>query len=394
MRNKMPNLDRPNVLNWASIVDDNTLDQAEETGRLPFLAGHVALMPDAHYGRGATIGSVIPTRGAIVPATVGVDLGCGMIAGNLGIKSSSLGEGGPLHVIIREAVPAGMGKAHLEIDNKGSDDLFTTSRIPRMLLEDDGLLTRARKQYGTLGGGNHFVEISLDEDDNVWLVLHSGSRGVGNTLASSHISNAKDLMKQYFIEPPNPDLAYLVAGTPEFDEYIYDMRWAQRYAYMQREKMFNNIIAGLEAYGLVFSKTFTPINCHHNYCTKENHHGKNCWITRKGAISARKGELGIIPGSMGTDTYIVRGLGSAASYQSASHGAGRVLSRTAARRDLTTDSLREAMAGKSWNDRDANAVLDEHPASYKPIEQVMRDQADLVEPVARLEQIVSYKGTK
>lgn len=390
----MPELFRNNVLNWASDLDLSTWEQAVESAKLPFLAGHVALMPDAHLGYGATIGSVIPTKGAIIPGAIGVDIGCGMVAVNLGLTSNDLPERlGYLHGVIREAVPAGMGKQRLEIDNGGSDDLFTTGALPRLVIEDDKLLTRAREQYGTLGGGNHFVEISIDaETDEVWLVLHSGSRGVGNTIARYHIDKAKGLMEQYFIDV-DPELSYLAANTPEFDEYIHDMRWAQRYAYMQRQKMVEHVIEGLRLFGVPVNPG-KAINCHHNYCNKEHHNGKNCWITRKGAISAKPGELGIIPGSMGTSTYIVRGLGGPGSYHSASHGAGRVMSRTQARKQLDVASLEAAMDGKAWNDRQAKEVLDEHPASYKDIHQVMRDQADLVETVAVLDQVVNYKGTK
>lgn len=383
-----------NVINWASIIDEATMEQAQTSARMPFLAGPIALMPDAHLGKGATIGSVIATRGAVMPAAVGVDIGCGMIAAPLGLTSDALPDDlDTLHGLIAEVVPAGMGKSH-EHDRRvtAAGDIFTTGRMPDAVHESNDLKRRATSQFGTLGGGNHFVELSLDEDDNVWLVLHSGSRGVGNILANMHIKAAKKLMDQMFIELEDADLAYLVGGTAEFDSYIHDMRWAQDYAYRNRRQMFDAIVGILRSFGLPVDHG-EPINCHHNYCTKENHHGQNCWITRKGAISARSGEYGIIPGSMGTDTYIVRGLGNPSSYHSASHGAGRVMSRSKARKQLTVESLRDAMGNRAWNETQANAVLDEHPSAYKPIETVMRDQSDLVEPIKRLEQVVSYKGT-
>ena len=382
-----------NVLSWASLIDDGTIRQAETAARMPFIAGHLALMPDAHVGKGATIGSVIPTAGAVMPAAVGVDLGCGMIAGPLGITADQLPDNlGPLHGAIRTAVPAGMGKGHEPGGRTESPRLRSLMRdAPDLAREQGG---KVASQFGTLGGGNHFVEISLDEAGNVWLVLHSGSRGIGNQLANEHIAKAKGLMKQMFVSLEDPDLAYLVEGTPEFDAYIHAMQWAQEYAWENRIEMWNAVVRQLHRLGLDVDPLAQPaVNCHHNYCTREHHHGRNVWVTRKGAISAREGQFGIIPGSMGTDTYIVRGLGNPASYTSAAHGAGRLMSRGQARRELTVESLNEAMEGKVWNDRQAKEVLDEHPKAYKPIETVMRDQADLVERYLRLEQIVSYKGT-
>ncbi len=251
---------------------------------------------------------------------------------------------------------------------------------------------RAELQMGTLGGGNHFVELTIDEDtDDVWLVLHSGSRGVGNQVARYHIEQAKGLMKAYFIDLPDPDLAYLVEGTHPFEQYIHDMLWAQDYAAANREVMVDAALSGLgEAWGLDLTP-LNVVNCHHNYCEREHHHGKNLWVTRKGAIRARVGDYGVIPGSMATGSFIVQGLGSKASYHSASHGAGRTMSRTAARKNLTTESLDVRMEGITWN-QDAEALLDEHPASYKDLGQVMANQADLVEPVARLTTILNYKG--
>jgi tRNA-splicing ligase RtcB len=259
---------------------------------------------------------------------------------------------------------------------------------------DEKLRGIARNQIGSLGSGNHFVEVCLDETDSVWVVLHSGSRGVGNKLAQAHITKAKGLMKDWFINLEDPDLAYLVEGTAAFDAYISDMLWAQYYALANRRVMMTaalrSLMDGLSVPPLV---SFETINCHHNFTQRERHHGQNVWITRKGAISARVGQRGVIPGSMGTASYIVQGLGSEASYQSCSHGAGRRMSRSRARRELRAAGLTSAMEGITWNSNKAEALLDESPAAYKDIDQVMKDQADLVEVVHTLHQVFNYKGT-
>ena len=251
----------------------------------------------------------------------------------------------------------------------------------------------ARSQFGSLGSGNHFVEVCLDEADTVWIVLHSGSRGIGNQLAVRHIERAKGLMRQWFISLADPDLAYLPQGTPEFDAYVADLLWAQAYAKGNREHMLGKVLAAVESVtrpGIEEQR----IQCHHNFTQMENHRGRNLWITRKGAISARDGQLGIIPGSMGTQSYIVAGLGSPASFASCSHGAGRRMSRGVARRSLSVESLRAAMEGKTWNASQAADLVDEHPLAYKDIDRVMEDQRDLVRPVAVLRQILNYKGAR
>lgn len=370
-----------NLLVWGSDVEQNTLDQAAKTARLPFLAGHVALMPDAHLGMGATIGSVIPTKGAIIPAAVGVDIGCGMIAVETNLDAAALPDSlGRLHGRIREMVPAGVGQGH---------DTPRHITMPSHFTEKEA--ATAVKQYGSLGSGNHFVEICLDERERVWVVLHSGSRGIGNQLAQKHIECARGLMKQYFIELEDRDLAYLVEGTPEFAAYIADMLWAQDYALGNRSAMMDAILAELWAVA-VDGAEVRRINCHHNFTQMENHHGRNVWVTRKGAIKASVGDHGVIPGSMGTKSYIVAGLGNPASYESCAHGAGRRMSRTAARKMLSVESLSKYMDGKTWNDRDGEALLDEHPDSYKDIDQVMSDQADLVTIEHTLTQVLNYKG--
>ncbi len=388
-----------NVLSWASRIDGNTLEQALQTSRLPFMAGHLALMPDAHLGIGATIGSVIPTSGAIVPSAVGVDIGCGMVA----VETDLVADGLPddmdrLHSYIAAVVPAGMGRSHPEVDDR------VLAKMPAFPDTSDAwdqrVIARAAQQFGTLGGGNHFIEVCLDERDRVWVVLHSGSRGPGNILATAHIRRAKGLMRERMISLENPELAYLVEGEPDFEAYITDMLWAQAYAAANRDVMMDAVL--LQLWGFVGTSADTSphrvgrevqrINCHHNYTTRERHDGREVWLTRKGAIRAGSGDLGVIPGSMGTSTYIVRGLGNPASYQSCSHGAGRRMSRSAARKTLSVDSLAEAMAGKAWNDYEAEKLLDEHPDSYKDIDQVMSDQKDLVEVLHTLRQIVNFKG--
>jgi tRNA-splicing ligase RtcB len=383
----------PKLLSWASILEDGAREQAERTSRLPFVVGHVALMPDAHYGIGSTVGSVIPTKGAIVPAAIGVDIGCGMIAADTGLRAEQLPDTlATLMPLIEDRIPAGVGRGRMK-DLPGFGDLGRLSDEPAFIFMDEHLRGIARNQMGSLGSGNHFVEVCLDETDAVWIVLHSGSRGVGNKLAQSHISNAKDLMKEWFIELEDPDLAYLVEGTAAFQSYIADMLWSQAYALANREKMMDEALRSLaEVAGLPLT-VVERINCHHNFTQMEHHHGKDVWLTRKGAISARKDQRGVIPGSMGTASYIVRGLGSEASYQSCSHGAGRCMSRSRARKELTIRSLDTMMEGKTWNDDKAAALLDEHPDSYKNIDVVMEDQKDLVEIVHTLHQVFNFKGT-
>lgn len=391
-----------NVLSWGSNTEPNTIEQAAKTSRLPIVSGHVALMPDAHVGIGSTVGSVVPTKGAVIPSCIGVDIGCGMIAASTGITASQLPDTlDPLLPMIAKAIPSGVGRGH----SFGND--WDRERHTRKVPTYTGAsvlsgrqVNKITDQFGTLGSGNHFVELCLDEDDNVWLVLHSGSRGIGNQLAQSHIAKAKGVMKDLDIRLEDPDLAYLMEDTPEFQAYISDMLWAQDYAYENRRQMMGAAIGELASF-LDHKITGEVINCHHNYTVQEIHFGQRVWLTRKGAIRAGVGDLGIIPGSMGTSSYIVEGLGNPDSYMSSSHGAGRRMSRGEARRNLTVDSLREAMGdrvwlgqeGNSWSDTDATALLDEHPDSYKDIDQVMDDQKDLVKIVHQLHQILNYKGT-
>lgn len=390
-----------NVLSWASDLEQNTRDQAQRTADLPFVEKPLALMADAHLGYGATVGSVIATEGAIIPSAVGVDIGCGMAAAPLGIQAADLPDDlGAIHTSIARGVPAGVprrgkkarGSHRDAIVNPALDALM--ARAPAAAADDASRVTR---QFGTLGSGNHFVEICVDETDAVWVVLHSGSRGIGHKLANTHIDRAKGLMKQYFIELSDPDLAYLVEGTVEFDEYIDAMLWAQDYAAQNRNAMLEQVLRavffgiGRGQEGVDSVDRSRVVNCHHNYTEQERHHGKNLWVTRKGAIRACTGDCGVIPGSMATGSFIVEGLGNAASYTSASHGAGRKLSRSAARRQLSPESLSEQMQGIAWNN-DAEGLLDEHPDAYKDIESVMHAQSDLVSVTHRLTTILNYKG--
>lgn len=386
-------------------IETGTLEQADRTAQLPFVERPVALMPDAHFGIGATVGSVIATHAAIIPAAVGVDIGCGMIAAPTSLKSTSLPDNlDGLHTLIAAAIPAGVGKGFegnvgwAWSENQPRPEWAEHDNQPELVQKSNKLWRKTTQQFGTLGSGNHFVEVCLDQNDGVWIVLHSGSRGVGNQIAQRHIERARRLMKKYFIDLEDKDLAYFAESTPEFDEYIRDMLWAQAYAYDNRVQMMTAAIRALEDFlgAPAIESTFfwhgPFINCHHNYTEREHHHGKNLWVTRKGAIRARVGDKGIIPGSMATGTYIVEGLGNAASYTSASHGAGRRLSRRKARESVTEDELTEAMRGKAWNAGDVKTLLDEAPAAYKPIEDVMAAQSDLVRVTHTLTQILNYKG--
>lgn len=387
----MPETPATNVLSWASEIEAGTVAQAEQTARLPFVEGPVALMPDAHVGLGATVGSVIPTRGAVVPAAVGVDIGCGMIAAELPFTSEALGDDlTDLHGRIARAVPAGVNQGH-DADQRRNAH-WPQRPAPERITRSSKLWAKATRQFGSLGSGNHFVEVCLDERDVVWIVLHSGSRGVGNLVAKHHIEGAKKLMARYFVDLDDPDLAYLVEGTPEFGAYITEMLWAQDYAAGNREAMLDAVLTASSRWlGRGFEVT-RRVNCHHNYTEREHHRGRDVWLTRKGAIRAREGDLGVIPGSMGTRSYIVRGLGNPASYHSCSHGAGRRMSRGQARRQLDEAGLVAAMRGKAWNG-DARALLDEDPRSYKDIDRVMEDQRDLVSVEHTLTQVLNYKGT-
>ena len=378
---------------WASDIDPGTLTQAAKTSRLPIVAGPVALMPDAHVGLGSTVGSVIPTKEAIIPAAVGVDIGCGMIAVETTLSASDLPDNlEPFLCTVERVVPAGVGQGHAS-DTDAARAWFAANPPPRDLGD---LTVRAVKQFGTLGSGNHFFEVCLDERDVVWVVLHSGSRGVGNKLAEKHIRKARGLAKALDLKLEDPDLAYFTEGTEEFGAYLADLMWSQRYAMANRGQMMS---AALKAFFAFVGKGEgrEPLNCHHNYTARERHTfedgvEREVWLTRKGAIKAEKGDLGVIPGSMGTKSYIVRGKGNPLSYNSCSHGAGRKMSRTQAKRQFTAQDLATQMEGKTWLSKRASSLVDEIPSSYKDVDQVMADQRDLVEIVHTLRQVLNFKG--
>ncbi len=389
----MPKQLTPTVLSWATELDQKTQEQAERSASLPFIPGHIALMPDAHFGYGATVGSVIPTEGAVVPSAVGVDIGCGMIAARLDMRAADLPDDlGRLHSMISRDVPAGVGQGHDRLADRAVMPDLPSTATEHAPWWSENLVAKANQQFGSLGSGNHFVEVCLDEADNVWIVLHSGSRGVGNQLANIHIDGAKALMQRYFIELADPDLAYLVEGTPEFDAYITDMLWAQEYAMGNRQRMLALVHDDIVRFLGRPVEIVDEINCHHNFTEREHHMGNDVWLTRKGAIRARVGDRGVIPGSMGAQSFIVSGKGAVASYQSCSHGAGRRMSRSQARKTLDHATLIESMRGTAWNG-DARSLIDEDPRAYKDIGEVMAAQVDLVTIEHELRQILNYKGT-
>jgi tRNA-splicing ligase RtcB len=386
----MPTQINDRLWNWASEIDDGTLTQARKASRLPILAGHVALMPDAHVGIGATVGSVIPTDGAVIPSAVGVDIGCGMIAVETDLSASQLPD--DLHPYldrVEQVVPAGMGQGHQRASSTAQAWMAANiSRVELTSRQESKALT----QFGSLGSGNHFFEVCLDERDQAWIVLHSGSRGIGNELAQGHIRLARTKAKEEALRLEDPDLAYFLQGTPEFEAYVRDMLWAQDYAMANRSAMMDGALAAFFAF-VGAGREVDRINCHHNFTEQEDHGGRTMWITRKGAIKAAVGDRGVIPGSMGTRSYIVAGRGNELSYTSCSHGAGRRYSRRKAKTTFTTDDLATQMAGKTWLSGRAEALLDEIPSAYKDIDQVMADQQDLVQVLHTLTQILNYKGT-
>jgi tRNA-splicing ligase RtcB len=385
------------LVNFASILESNTLDQAINTSTMPFIHPHVALMPDAHLGMGATVGSVIPTRGAIIPAAVGVDIGCGMQAVLTPFTQADLdhvtSEYGTvlqdLHAAISRAIPLSAGKYNQTVTETAGeriDDLRDLEGWHQAELVSPNW----RLQLGSLGSGNHFIEVSLDEDDRVWLFLHSGSRGVGNKLAQKHIKIAQEQCRKRFISLPDPDLAYLVEGEPEFWDYMQALRWAQRFAFLNREEMMDRVVQAFAEWIGQDVKRVEEVNCHHNYTVREKHFGQEVWLSRKGAIDAHEGVAGLIPGSMGAASYVVTGKGNPLALHSSPHGAGRNFSRKAARQRFTREDLDNRMQGIAWGQSDA--FLDEHPDAYKDIDVVMADAADLVKVEHTLRQIVNVKG--
>jgi len=375
-------------------VERAALEQLRNVAGLPFVFKHVAAMPDVHLGWGATVGSVIPTKGAIVPAAVGVDIGCGMCALRTTLTSHQLPQSlAGLRSAIEAAVPVGPA-AHKEVTKAAHEQWTRNFKDGYGAIETKhpGIATRksAAFQIGTLGGGNHFIELCLDQADRLWVMLHSGSRGVGHRIGRYFISKAKAEMERMFISLPDKDLAYLAEGSELFDDYVEAVGWAQAYAAANRLVMLEAVTAVLRDHLTGFAVSDQAINCHHNYVVREHHFGEDVWITRKGALRARAGDLGIIPGSMGARSYIVRGKGEAQSFTSCAHGAGRAMSRTEAKRRFTVADHLAATAGVECR-KDAG-VIDETPGAYKDIDAVMAAQSDLVEVVHTLKQVLCVKG--
>ncbi len=384
-------------------LDDKAADQLRNVGKLPIIYKWVAAMPDVHWGIGATVGSVIPTLDAIIPAAVGVDIGCGMMAVRTSMKAADLPDDlRGIRTAIEKAVP------HGRTDRGGRNDRGSWGRTPapaekawkrlrggyREIIERHPKLDRGRTadHLGTLGTGNHFIEVCLDKEQHVWVMLHSGSRGVGNRIGMHFISLARKDMGRQRSNLPDEDLAYFREGAEHFEDYVHAVEWAQRFARVNRDLMMEAILAAMRRRKDLpkFRADLLAVNCHHNYVTREIHYGKEVFVTRKGAVRAQKGDLGIIPGSMGTRSYIVRGLGNAESFHSCSHGAGRAMSRTEAKRRFTlADHARATEGVECRKDKD---VIDETPAAYKSIDKVMEAQRDLVEVLHELKQVICVKG--
>ena len=388
-------------------VEAEAQRQLENVAKLPIVFSHVAVMPDVHYGKGATIGSVIPTIKAIIPAAVGVDIGCGMIACKTTLVASDLPDNlGPLRSEIEKAVPHGMSPKQYRREGSNRDKgswentpATADTAWAQLVTEFDALCvdyprlknTNNHRHMGTLGGGNHFVEICLDEAGSVWIMLHSGSRGVGNAIGTHFIELAKKDAAQHQRNLPDQDLAYFEEGAQYFGDYVRGVGWAQKFARLNREVMMQAVIGALrKSVPKPFETHLEAVNCHHNYVAKETHFGQEVYVTRKGAVSAKAGELGIIPGSMGAKSFIVRGKGNPDSFNSCSHGAGRTMSRTKAKKLFTVQDQIDATAGVECR-KDAD-VIDEIPMAYKDIDAVMLAQSDLVEVVYTLKQVVCVKG--
>ena len=383
-------------------IEDSALKQLRNVASLPFIHSHVAVMPDVHWGMGATVGSVIPTVGAIIPAAVGVDIGCGMAAVRTSIRAEHLPDNlADIRSDIEAAVP------HGRTDNGGRKDIGAWQTEPpasaaaRWAELEAGYTAVVEKHpkaahprglghLGTLGTGNHFIELCLDEDGAVWVMLHSGSRGVGNRFGTYFVERAKHEMRRWFINLPDADLAYFAEGSEVFIDYVRAVSWAQRYARANREVMMDQVLGVLARHWPDLATTDVAVNCHHNYVAKERHFGKDVFVTRKGAVRAGEGELGIIPGSMGARSFIVRGKGRADSFCTCSHGAGRAMSRAEAKRRFTLEDHARATAGVEC--RKDGGVIDETPMAYKDIDAVMAAQSDLVEVVHTLRQVVCVKG--
>ncbi len=378
-------------------IDQDSIEQLTKMAQLQFIHSHIAVMPDVHVGKGATVGSVIPTKHAIIPTAVGVDIGCGMNAIRLNLKSSQLPDNlSSLRHAIERKVPVGFD-LHKQVKAKASTLTPLDKRLQPIISKHPGLVRMLRKfdmtwqkQLGTLGGGNHFIELCLDENQDVWIMLHSGSRGLGNVIGTYFIELAKKEAQHRFGHVPDKDLSYFAEGSTSFDDYVEAVEWAQAYAYENRREMMRLILEAIRPLLPSFQLTKEAINCHHNYVSQEQHDGENLLITRKGAIRAGKDELGIIPGSMGARSYIVRGKGHPDSFCSCSHGAGRKMSRNKAKHLFNQQDLIQQTQGIEC--RKDVGVIDEIPAAYKDIDQVMAHQSDLIEVVHTLKQVLCIKG--
>lgn len=378
-------------------IDSESIEQLKKMAQLQFIYSHIAVMPDVHVGKGATVGSVIPTKNAIIPAAVGVDIGCGMNAVRLNLKASQLPDNlAPLRHAIERKVPVGF-ELHKQIKAKASSIIPLEKRLQPIIQKHPGLVRMLRKfdatwqkQLGTLGGGNHFIELCLDENQDVWIMLHSGSRGLGNVIGTYFIELAKKEAQHRFGHVPDKDLSYFAEGSASFNDYVEAVEWAQNYAFENRREMMRLILEAIRPLLPPFQMTKEAINCHHNYVSRENHFGEDLLITRKGAIRAGQDELGIIPGSMGARSYIVKGKANPESFCSCSHGAGRKMSRNKAKLLFSQDDLIQQTQGIECR-KDAG-VIDEIPSAYKDIDQVMANQSDLIEIVHTLKQILCIKG--
>ena len=378
-------------------IDPSAYNQLSKIAELPFIHSHIAAMPDVHHGIGATVGSVIPTRGAIIPAAVGVDIGCGMNAVRLSISANELPDNlKPVRGAIEDAVPVGFSM-HKQVKARRSTLTPLDAGLEKILVQHPAVGKMVKnisrtwsQQVGTLGGGNHFIELCLDENQDVWVMLHSGSRGIGNVIGRYFIGLAKKDMQRLQQNLPDKDLAYFSEGTQYFDDYVHAVQWGQDYAMANRREMMRLTLDALKPVLPHFVITKEAINCHHNYVSIENHFDEKVFLTRKGAISAREGELGIIPGSMGAKSFIVRGKGNVQSFHSCSHGAGRSMSRTAAKKAFSAEDLKRQTEGVEC--RKDDGVVDEIPGAYKDIDKVMQNQSDLVDIVHTLKQVVCVKG--
>jgi tRNA-splicing ligase RtcB len=381
---------------WTEGVPVETLarEQLHNIAGLPFIYKHVAVMPDVHLGKGATVGTVLPTQGAIIPAAVGVDIGCGMAAVRTNISANRLPDDlKPIRFRMEQLIPVGAG-SHREVPRHAERRWYGSlkTRFERIQNKHAALQVKnsPAEQIGTLGGGNHFEELCLDQDDMLWIMLHSGSRHIGNRIGTHFIALAKQEMEKQSIHLPDRDLAYLTENTALFDDYVEAVGWAQDYARANRDAMLEVIVGALKTFFPDLELTAEAVNCHHNYVEKEEHFGGKVWVTRKGAVRAREGDLGIIPGSMGARSFIVRGKGNADSFCSCSHGAGRAMSRTQAKRSFTLEDHRLATEGIEC--RKDEGVIDETPKAYKDIDAVIAAQADLIEVVHTLKQVLCVKG--